>query len=245
MSCALQIEPIPPAGYVPAGHPLPPPEAAPLAGELSPPETARALNERACALLYTGALDAAEAACTAAMEIADAPGERWRSLVNLGVLAALRGDEEMALRWIGEAETRVPRDDAYARLLVLVNRSQALAGLGDLAGAEEAAAAALKVGRREKDEHWTALGGLALGLVHLARGLRNQARARLGEAARGFARTGDVLRQVQCHYVLGEIADDSDEPIRAGSHYRDGLALARQAAAVDVVELLTLRFEHR
>jgi tetratricopeptide (TPR) repeat protein len=245
MTCALQTEPIPPAGYVPAGHPVPPPEVAPLAAELSPSETARALNERACALLYAGALDAAEAACAAAMEIADAPGERWRTLVNLGVLAALRGDEEMALRWIGEAETRVPQGDAYARLLVLVNRSQALMALGELPQAEEAAAAALRLGRRERDDHWAALGGLALGLVHLARGLRNQARARLGEAARGFARAGDVLRQVQCHYALGEIAYDSDDPIRAGAHYRDGLALARQAAAVDVVELLTLRFEHR
>jgi ABC-type Fe3+/spermidine/putrescine transport system ATPase subunit len=36
-----------------------------------------------------------------------------------------------------------------------------------------------------------------------------------------------------------------EDPIRAGSHYRDGLGLARASGAVGTVELLTLRFEHR
>jgi hypothetical protein len=81
--------------------------------------------------------------------------------------------------------------------------------------------------------------------VHRARGERSLARTRLVESARAFARAEDRLRAVQCHYLLGEIAYETEDPIRAGSHYRDGLAIAREAGAAALVELLTLRFEHR
>jgi hypothetical protein len=50
---------------------------------------------------------------------------------------------------------------------------------------------------------------------------------------------------VQCHYLLGEIAYLGEDPIRAGAHYRDALAIARAAEAQEWIELLTLRFEHR
>ena len=62
---------------------------------------------------------------------------------------------------------------------------------------------------------------------------------------RAFTRSGDRLRSVQCHFMLGEIAYEAEDPIRAGSHYRDGLSVAREAGATALVELLSLRFEHR
>ena len=135
--------------------------------------------------------------------------------------------------------------DAASDLLVLLNRAQLLLETGDLARADDEAATALRVARREKRERWIALASLCAALVHLARGRRADARSRLGEAARLFARTGDALRQVQCHYLLGEIAYLGDDPIRAGAHYRDALAIARPAGEQEWVELLTLRFEHR
>jgi len=82
-------------------------------------------------------------------------------------------------------------------------------------------------------------------LAQLARGRRNEARARLGDAARLFARFGETLRRIQCHYLLGEVAWMGEDPIRAGSHYRDALAVARPAGEQAWIELLTLRFEHR
>jgi hypothetical protein len=81
--------------------------------------------------------------------------------------------------------------------------------------------------------------------VEIARGRRNVARVALGEAVRGFARGGEVMREIQCHYLLGEVAWLAEDPIRAGAHYRDGLGLARAAADEEWIELLTLRFEHR
>jgi hypothetical protein len=86
---------------------------------------------------------------------------------------------------------------------------------------------------------------MATGLVDLARGSRNEARQRLGDALRTFGRAGDVLRQVQCCHVLGEIAYDGEDAIRAGALYRDGLALARPAGAQQAIDRLTLLFEHR
>ncbi|HKP74719.1 MAG TPA: hypothetical protein VJT67_04215, partial [Longimicrobiaceae bacterium] len=107
------------------------------------------------------------------------------------------------------------------------------------------ATAALRLARREKQDGWVALATFGSALVALARGRRAGARTRLGEAVRLFARSGDAMRQVQCHYLLGEIAYLGEDPIRAGAHYRDGLAVARAAGAQVWIELLTLRFEHR
>jgi len=131
------------------------------------------------------------------------------------------------------------------RLLIALNRTQALLESGELADADTEAAAALRLARREKRDRWVALASLAAALASLARGRRADARSRLGEAVRLFARAGDATRQLQCHYLLGEIAYLGEDPIRAGAHYRDALAVARAAGAQQWIELLTLRFEHR
>ena len=169
--------------------------------------------------------------------------QRVRAALGLAVAAAIRGDFAAAREGISGAASGRLEDPELA--LVLANRAAVLVGLGRLREAEDEAAEALRAGRRMKDEHATATGGFALAMAHLARGRRAESRSRLTEAARGFAKAGDVLRQVQCHHLLGEIAYDGEDPIRAGSHYRDALGLARPAGAVDAVELLTLRFEHR
>jgi len=160
------------------------------------------------------------------------------------IAEAMDGRHDAALALL-EDVSPLTRGDAAADLLVLLNRAQLLLETGDLARADGEATTALRVARREKREHWIALASLCAALVHLARGRRADARSRLGEAVRVFARTGDALRQVQCHYLLGEIAYLGDDPIRAGAHYRDALGLARPAGEQEWVELLTLRFEHR
>jgi tetratricopeptide (TPR) repeat protein len=160
------------------------------------------------------------------------------------IAEATDGGHAAALAMLEEASA-LARGDAASDVLVLLNRAQLLLETGDLARAADEAAAALRVARREKRERWVALASLGAALVHIARGRRAAARSRLGEAVRLFARTGDALRQVQCHYLLGEIAYLGDDPIRAGAHYRDALALARPAGKQEWVELLTLRFEHR
>jgi tetratricopeptide (TPR) repeat protein len=170
---------------------------------------------------------------------------RGRQRLNAAIALALAGDPSAALVELDAAEAEIGPDDAFGRLLVLLNRAQAWLERGDLRPASAAAADALRMARREKQEYWTALAGLSVALTHLARGRYNEARARLGEAARTFARHGDALRQIQCHYLLGEVAYIGEDPIRAGTHYRDGLAVARPAGAQAWIELLTLRFEHR
>jgi tetratricopeptide (TPR) repeat protein len=170
---------------------------------------------------------------------------RFAVEIEGGIEAGLGGDGAEALRRFVAAEGALRPDDHFGRLLLGLNRSQALLAADDAARAENAAAGALKLARRHRNEHWAALAGLALGLVFLARGRRADARARLGEAVRGFARHGDRLRMIQAHYVLGEIAYLAEDPIRAGAHYRDGLAVARKAAEQEWIELLTSRFEHR
>lgn len=165
------------------------------------------------------------------------------TFVLRAVAEAMGGRHAAALAML--EETSESARDAASDLLVLLNRAQLLLETGDLARADDEAATALRVARREKRERWIALASLCAALVYLARGRRAAARSRLGEAVRLFARTGDTLRQVQCHYLLGEIAYLGDDPIRAGAHYRDALSLARPAGEQEWVELLTLRFEHR
>lgn len=174
----------------------------------------------------------------------DAAQNQVRALVSRAVNDALAGDCRAALASLDEAGRALAPGDA-ARLLILLNRAQALVETGDLAAADEAAAEALRLARRERVERWVALASLGAALVHLARGRRGEARARLGDAVRQLARDGDTLRQVQCHYLLGEIAYIAEDPIRAGSHYRDALGVARAAHEQEWIDLLTLRFEHR
>lgn len=200
-------------------------------GILSPPEID---PETVAAALPDGAAGAAAES-----------SRRGRQRLNAAIGRALAGDPAAALAGIDAAEAALEADDGFGRMLVLLNRAQALLDHGDPRGAVATSADALRMARREKQEYWAALAGLGSALTHLARGRRNEARAHLGEAARAFARHGDALRQVQCHYLLGEVAWSGEDPIRAGSHYRDALAIARPAGAQEWIELLTLRFEHR
>lgn len=175
-------------------------------------------------------------------------GEAWDRFADeleAGIEAGLAGDGAEALRRFDVAEAALPADALYGRLLLGIDRAQALLAADDAAGAEEAAVKALKLARREKKAHWEALAGLGLALVYLARGKRADARTRISEAVRGFTRHGDRLRQIECHFILGEIAYIAEDPIRAGTHYRDGLAVARESGEQEWVELLTSRFEHR
>ncbi|MFL5542353.1 MAG: hypothetical protein ACJ8J0_25420, partial [Longimicrobiaceae bacterium] len=125
-----------------------------------------------------------------------------RTLVSRAVNDALAGDYSAALASLDEAGHALQPGDEAARLLILLNRAQALLETGDLAAAEEIAADALRLARRERVERWTALAGLSIALVYLARGRRGEARNRLGDAVRQLARDGDALRQIQCHYLL-------------------------------------------
>lgn len=195
--------------------------------------------------LLAGDVEGGASLARAVLEGSPSTPERFGALLALAIADGLRGRYQEALDGIGTAEAALGEPDDAQRVLVLANRSAALVALWRLTDGERAAAEALKAGRRMKDDHQAAVGGFARAVAHLARGRRADARTRLAEAVRGFARAGDVLRQVQCHHLLGEIAYDGEDPIRAGSHYRDGLALARPAGALAAVELLTLRFEHR
>jgi tetratricopeptide (TPR) repeat protein len=198
--------------------------------------------ELAATELLAGEVDAAERIYRVMDD--GAPATRLRAALGLAACAGVRGDFEAALDAIDSAMDGAAPDDADLAL-VLANRAAALVGLGRLRRAEDDAAESLRAGRRLKDDPLTAGGGFVLAMAHLARGRRADARTRLADSVRGFHRAGDVLRQVQCHHLLGEIAYDGEDPIRAGAHYRDALGLARPAGAVDAVELLTLRFEHR
>jgi tetratricopeptide (TPR) repeat protein len=195
--------------------------------------------------LLAGDVEGGASIARAVLQGSPSAPERFAALLALAVADGLRGRYAEALDGIGAAEAALGEPDDLQRVLVLANRSAALVALWRLTEAERAAAEALKAGRRMKDDHQAAVGGFARAVAHLARGRRADARTRLAEAVRGFAKAGDLLRQVQCHHLLGEIAYDGEDPIRAGSHYRDGLALARPAGALAAVELLTLRFEHR
>jgi tetratricopeptide (TPR) repeat protein len=175
---------------------------------------------------------------------AAAPRLHALALTNDAIAAALAGDTPRALRMF-DAAADLAEGDPYARLMADVNRARALIDVGELREAGHEAASALRLARREKRDDWTAVAGFASALAHLARGRRNEARARLGESVRTFAREGQALRQIECHFLLGEIAYVGEDPIRAGTHYRDALGVARAVAAQEWIELLTLRFEHR
>jgi hypothetical protein len=180
-----------------------------------------------------------------ASDASRAPWEPACALVSRAMERALAGQPSEALALLDEAGSAAAGADASVRLMVRLNRAQALLETGDLAAADWEAAGALRLARSERRDRWAALAGVGAAFVHLARGRRNEARARLGEAVRLFARGGDALRQVQCHYLLGEIAYLGEDPIRAGSHYRDALGIARTAREQAWIDLLTLRFEHR
>jgi hypothetical protein len=203
-----------------------------------------ALNESAAARIHAGMLDDAETAARQALDAGAA--EHARAEVNLGVVAALRGGTDEALARFAAAEAAAHAEgDEWTLFLVQANRAVAQVARNELEAAQRSAEAALRTGRRARDDHRAALGGMALALAHHARGVRNEARTRLAESVRALTRAGDRLRMVQCHFMLGEIAYEAEDPIRAGPHYRDGLAVAREAGATALVELLSLRFEHR
>lgn len=206
---------------------------------------ADAVAELAAVTLLSGAPDGAEALYRRVLQGDAGRAARFRARLGIAVAAGVRGDFSAALDGMAAAEAAGGELEDADVALLLANRCAVLTALGRLGAAEHAGGEALRAGRRMKDEHVGAMGGFALALAHLARGRRNDARTRLAEAVRAFAKAADVLRQVQCHHLLGEIAYDGEDPIRAGTHYRDGLALARPAGAVAAVELLTLRFEHR
>ncbi|HYH82455.1 MAG TPA: hypothetical protein VEX86_21870 [Longimicrobium sp.] len=189
--------------------------------------------------------DLQQPASTVDTDVAVDSAARGRRLLNTAIELALAGDADGALAGLAAAEAAMGEDDAFGRLLLVLNRAQVMLERGDVRAAFDTAADGLRMARRAKEDYWAALAGLGAALTHLARGRRNEARARLGEAVRTFARHGDALRQVQCHYLLGEVAYSGEDPIRAGSHYRDALAVARPARAQAWIELLTLRFEHR
>lgn len=207
--------------------------------------SAAALNELAAVRLSQGSPVGIGELCGRALELSEGGPEHARAMVNRAVAAALSAEWSQAQSLLGDASTALGEGDRWGRQLVRLNRAAILLLADDLTGAADAAADALRAGRREKEEHWVALASLAAASVHRARGVRNEARSRLVEAARGFVRAGDTLRAVQSHYLLGEIAYEAEDPIRAGSHYRDGLAIAREVGAAEAIELLTLRFEHR
>jgi tetratricopeptide (TPR) repeat protein len=214
-------------------------EAGDAAGE------ADAQLELAGTELLAGETDEAGRLYRQLAEGATPAAQRFRAALGLAAAAGIRGDFDAALEGIAAAEAAGGSAGDADLAITLANRAAALVGAGRLRKAEDAAAEALRAGRRLRDEHLAAVGHFALALAHLSRGRRGDARTRLAEAVRAFAKNGDVLRQVQCHHLLGEIAYDGEDPIRAGSHYRDALGLARLAGALEAVELLTLRFEHR
>jgi len=270
----LVTEPLYPGGFFPPLHGSPP-SSAELARRMDEAvqarlrmdwPAARAAAEHAAALaleagdtereadaqlqlagteLLAGEIGEAERLYRMLAEDGAPAAHRFRARVGTCVATGARGDYEAALEGLAAAEEAGGMAGDADHALLQANRASALVGVGRSGKAEDAAADSLRAGRRMKDEQATAAGHFVLALAHLSRGRRGDARARLSDAVRGFARAGDVLRQVQCHHLLGEIAYDGEDPIRAGSHYRDALGLARLAGAVETVELLTLRFEHR
>jgi tetratricopeptide (TPR) repeat protein len=177
---------------------------------------------------------------------AGSEGGRGAAAARLGLalVAALRGDPEGAAGALAEVERAHGPDDPL-HVLARLDRGAALAASGRPAEGEAAAAESLRAARRVRSRELEGAAAFALAVAALTRGRRNVARSRLREALRIFTRGGDWLRQVQCHHLLGEIAYEAEDPIKAGSHYRDALALARAAGAAPAIELLMLRFEHR
>jgi ATP/maltotriose-dependent transcriptional regulator MalT len=221
-------------------------EAADLAGRAGLPSlAAAALNELAAVRLSQGTIDGVEALCDRAGGLAAGGPEHGRAVINLSVAAALTGRLSDAAELLHRAAEIIAEDDRWGRQLIRLNAAAVQLAAGNLAVAAELAAEALRAGRREKEDQWSALASLVAASVFRARGARNAARSRLVEASRVFVRGGDSLRAIQSHYLLGEIAYEAEDPIRAGSHYRDGLSIARRVGAPEAIELLTLRFEHR
>lgn len=136
-------------------------------------------------------------------------------------------------------------DDVAAALLGRVDAAADERDAGELERAARTAADVLRAARREKSAYATPAALFVSGTIALQRGALDAARRMFSDALHTFTRHGDALRQIECAYLLGEIAYAGEDPIRAGALYRQGLVTAREIGAHDAVELLTLRFEHR
>jgi tetratricopeptide (TPR) repeat protein len=199
--------------------------------------------EAAGAAFLAGDAETAEAGWVRGLETR-ADRQAAAARLGLALLAALRGDPAGAADALAEVERAYGPDDPL-HVLARLDRGAALAASGRPGEGEAAAAESLRAARRIRSRELEGAAAFALAMAALTRGRRNAARSRLREALRIFTRGGVWLRQVQCHHLLGEIAYEAEDPIKAGSHYRDGLALARAAEAAPAIELLMLRFEHR
>ncbi len=207
---------------------------------------AEARHEAAAVAFLRGDADAAASTWCALEEDAPSAASRARARLGLALARAAGGDAEGAMRQAETAEAALlTAGDVAGALRARLSRAVLLVGLGRLREGGKQAREGLRDARRAKDAEGTAAALMACAVAALAGGARAEARAHLGEAVRAFARACDALRQVQCHFLLGEIAYEAEDPIRAGTHYRGGLGPARQAGWQDAVELLSLRFEHR
>jgi non-specific serine/threonine protein kinase len=102
--------------------------------------------------------------------------------------------------------------------------AEALAGEGDLAGAEAPLTEALIIYRRLDDRYGIALSVTELGRLHVLRGDRERARV-LTEEGLALARAMDAQILVRALRAAGDVALATCETEKALAHYREGIAL--------------------
>lgn len=215
-------------------------EAADIARAAKLPEQmGDALNAEAGVYIARGQYPQATSFLDAILRTTDDARIRGVALQNLGAIAAQSGDFETARRhFLASHECFQEAGYVWGQALVLNNFARAALDHGNFMVAASMIENAVGAARRVQDQDLLALA--TLNHAEAIAGLRDHARAEeLANAALTyFSSAGNLWRKVECLRLLGDIADQQGNAMRARSLYREGLGLAREiGAAVEVAQL--------
>ncbi|MQY09490.1 ATP-binding protein [Actinomadura macrotermitis] len=181
---------------------------------------------------FRGDLDAAEAACGAAVERFRALGDRWgvaNSLDPLAQVADWRGDQERALRLLDEALELAGELGASEDMADLwCRRAEVLVRRGDLAAAEAGYETAAGYARLAGAPDKSAGACVGLGTIARLRGDLPRARELYERALTGFTSSRFIAEAARAAALvgLGWVAAAEGDPGRARELHRESLGAA-------------------
>jgi tetratricopeptide (TPR) repeat protein len=203
---------------------------------------AEALVAEGNALMCCGRFDEAAAVYHRLARNAINDRQRGIAMQNIGSIHAQRKEWE----WAGEAfeaSRSLFRSAGYARgeAIATNNLGRLAHDLGDLAGAERLLTEALSEARAVEDAELAALARLNLAQVRLTQGELTQAAPMVAEAFGHFVAAENRWRQIECLWVLADIAEREGQAEVAQAHLTRGREIARAINARVELEKLEAR----
>lgn len=193
---------------------------------------AEALVAEGNALMCSGRFDEAITVYDRLARVATDERQRGIAMQNLGSIHAQRGDHGLAAAAF-EQSRALFEEAGYARgVAIATNNLGRLAhDVGDLARAEPLLRAALDAARAVEDAELCALALINLAQLRVAQRNFTDAAPMAAEAFGHFVVSENRWRQVECLWVLADIAEAQGDPDAVRAHLERGAVIAREIGA--------------